>query len=623
MTASARTVYKDDLPENTLSKIQTILKDLGIEVAEKWFAPVNGLFSLQIYLKGTGIRTNGKGLSREYARASAYGEFMERLQNFALINLSSPEIRDYQGFYQAPDEKLLTIEDITVSDQPGPFPVFLPAKPGERDQPAAAFLQHWLGITPSRDEKRSALRQYSFLASEGDPSGFTAVPFYNVSERNIHYMPSQLLRLAYGSNGMCAGNSPEEAIAQGICEVLERYANLEILKKKIIPPTIPAEYISEHFPKIDTIMAAIEQQGNFKLIFKDCSLGKNLPVTALIVIDSAQQKYFVKFGAYPALETAMERCLTELFQCRDIKLNQEMPDFKYYIDTSHPANIMKVLKNGYGYYPAGIFSSRYSYEFSEFPDLRTASNRDKLRFLTGLIKEKGYQLLVRDVSFLGFPSYHVLIPGLSEVRDVYDLKLIQHINQGKEILPITRNLNQAGQLELEKLITYLRESASYLPTDNLANLLGLTASSHFLSKISKYLLISLACCKLKKYREAREAMDIFLRNHHDHTRESWLVCKCARDYLEALAAGADRREIQEVLSFFYPQDTVDRINGLLLNPEQIFAGSGVLNCWNCDKCDFRASCVYDGKLKALQMRLKEKYAENTIDQNRLRYVFAD
>lgn len=612
--------YKDDLPANTISRIKKILDGLGIYTIEKWFEPVNGLFSLQVIIKGTGIKTNGKGTTPEYALASAYAEFIERLQNLALINYSSPEIRDYKGFYHAPDEKPVTLEDMGNAFG-GSIEVFLPPLPEERGNTVSEFLSQWFDSIPFPDQKISALKNFKFHASEGDPPCFTAVPFYDVSDGNIYYVPSQLLRLAYGSNGMCAGNTPEEAIVQGISEALERHVNLLIVKKRIVPPTIPIEYIEKQFPEIYSTIKGIEQKGNYKLVFKDCSLDQNFPVTALIIADPNNQSYFVKFGAHPVPEIAMERCLTEMFQCRDLNLNNEMPGFRYYKETGHPANIMKILRNGYGYYPANIFSQNFSYEFTGFKDVRRLSNREKLRYLTGLLSEKGYRILIRDVSFLGFPSYHVLIPGLSEVRGI-DAKLIEHENQGKEMLKIIRDLNNATEQDLESAIGYLQSATAYQPTDDMARLLGLPVNNFLPVKIKKHLFISLAYCKLKKYKEARDAMDILLSSNPGALgKQDYVFYKCARDYLDALSKGADNKEIQEVLGMFYPLDILTLVNSHLKNPDDIFERFGVLKCWKCDECSFRGSCLYE-MLKNLNMRLKERYAANIVDQHKLRDLFA-
>lgn len=61
---------------------------------------VRGVFSTRLNLSEIGLGTNGKGTSIEMSRASAYGELMERLQNFALYKFMYPirESDDYNEF---------------------------------------------------------------------------------------------------------------------------------------------------------------------------------------------------------------------------------------------------------------------------------------------------------------------------------------------------------------------------------------------------------------------------------------------------------------------------------------------------------------------------------------------
>jgi len=70
------------LPEETIQKIRNILYSLAIHVYEAgWNTFSNQCFSVRLMdadFPFTSI--NGKGITRDFALASAYGEFMERLQ---------------------------------------------------------------------------------------------------------------------------------------------------------------------------------------------------------------------------------------------------------------------------------------------------------------------------------------------------------------------------------------------------------------------------------------------------------------------------------------------------------------------------------------------------------------
>ena len=79
--------YKNREPMDTVAYIKNILSDAGIEVDARFYhEDVSNVDSCRIKITNKGfqnndIGTNGKGMNKEYCLASAYGEFMERLQN--------------------------------------------------------------------------------------------------------------------------------------------------------------------------------------------------------------------------------------------------------------------------------------------------------------------------------------------------------------------------------------------------------------------------------------------------------------------------------------------------------------------------------------------------------------
>ena len=76
---------KDIKPKATINKIKKILSSNNINVREKYIRkPLNGLFSIRVEIDN-GKGANGKGVSLNFAKASAYAELMERLQSNMLI----------------------------------------------------------------------------------------------------------------------------------------------------------------------------------------------------------------------------------------------------------------------------------------------------------------------------------------------------------------------------------------------------------------------------------------------------------------------------------------------------------------------------------------------------------
>jgi len=121
--------YKANSPEETIFKIREILMQIGIFVFEE-YTTVNhqNLFSSKIRIGNDklwdlNIGTNGKGFSIKFSLASAYGEFIERLQNNVLFkdeflffasrySGNSFPFKDLElDFIEYPDEVLFSVED--------------------------------------------------------------------------------------------------------------------------------------------------------------------------------------------------------------------------------------------------------------------------------------------------------------------------------------------------------------------------------------------------------------------------------------------------------------------------------------------------------------------------------
>ena len=82
--------YKAVSPEETINRIRVILNNVGILLKES-SCEKDGLYACRLTINNDGmsaldIGTNGKGRSYEYALASGYAEFMERLQNGVVYN---------------------------------------------------------------------------------------------------------------------------------------------------------------------------------------------------------------------------------------------------------------------------------------------------------------------------------------------------------------------------------------------------------------------------------------------------------------------------------------------------------------------------------------------------------
>lgn len=591
--------YKDEQPINTINTILYKLSNLGIKpLIAGWQNSVEGFHSINIMLPNTNISTNGKGTTYVYAMASALGEMMERLQNqsFFRLNLDlNPKVLEYKGFYYAPDEKYLSINELMNSKE--------------------EWINYQFKKMNQNINRYELLSRWKNVSYEKVPADFAALPYMNLRSKKISYIPVKMITKMYMSNGMCAGNSPEEALVQGISEILERHSNKEIIYKKLTPPDIPREFINK-YPIIRDMIARLEMSGNFKVIIKDCSLNQGYPVTAVIFINKENQTYFAKFGSHPAFEISVERTLTELMQGQNIRFMMGMKGFTYHseIENQHE-NLLSVFVAGSGNYPSEFFGNKVSYDFKEFKSVSNMNNKDMLSYLSKLIVNKGYDIYVRDVSFLGFPSYHVIIPGLSEIDEFDDINSINDYVNYNYVKRRLRGINVISQKEMLHIIDFIKHSnpSANTPVTQLLNLPINNTIPWYYSDF--YLFITAIYLKIGNYVEASKSINTYIKNYQFNSTnyQQLAYYKCARDYIGTMIDNLEYNEAVNFLGKFYPTNIIKAVITDFDDPDHIVSRYGHFSCWNCDKCKLNFTCSYRN-VENIYIKMKEQYSIAGINQ---------
>ena len=398
--------YKEVTPEDTVKRLKELLKKIGIEVIEKWSDESSvGTYSLRVAIKGTDIGQNGKWMTKEFAMASGYAEFFERMQN-GMFRFRMEKPTTEIPFVNAPDEKHLTVKEALNIDETGKIKnsffeniVKQNGKENSIAEEQAQFIKKILNEKSNLVEKE----EYNYL------------PYYSVKNKDLEYVPDRLFSYLFDTNGMCAGNSKEEALIEGLSEILERYVGVKIFKEKVTLPEIPDTYI-EKFPKVKKMVDKLKQSTEYYFRLVDCSFGGKYPVAGLYIIEKNTGKFGFKMGAHPDYGIAMERCFTEAAQGRDIYEYAETCLFDFYSgEDSKNRNLSEFIFSDLTAVPFQVIGEKSDFEFTEMPDVSELDNKTLLKKLVGIILEEGKDILVRDVSTLGFPAFSIAIPGMSEI----------------------------------------------------------------------------------------------------------------------------------------------------------------------------------------------------------------
>ncbi|MFH0878832.1 MAG: YcaO-like family protein, partial [Lentisphaerota bacterium] len=433
--------YKAASPEQTIGVIQKILHNLGVSFVEEPIEGQGPFFSYCLRVVDatnhqTVFQTMGKGLTDAYARASAYGELIERLQNLAFFIMLKYPTESELGldpdtpFKYFPDERFIAWTDLS----PHAAHLFRKGSPG-------------LSSDPYQEQR------------------IKAVPFWNVFGGQMEYLPFRHFQLVVGSNGMCSGNTKKEALIHGLCEVFERHVLKRMFTNPFCPPPIPPDLFSGH--AIHQQMRRLMQDKGCDISIKDCSLGKRLPVLGLLITDR-QGRYAFHLGADPSPVTALERCFTEMFQGGAVCFNDgaERPDTLCDLSSSSfwRMQLHLNIRSYQGHWPSRLFSPEPDYAFNGFAHPSSISDAGDLQGLLQLMKTERLELLIRDNSFLGFPSYHVYLPGLSEMSNVVDHSFVNECLLLDRHLPALTRLHAAGSAQKQGLAAAIASYAAAAPS---------------------------------------------------------------------------------------------------------------------------------------------------------------
>ena len=408
-----RSKYKACTPEETVERIKRSLQENGMETEETWIeSGVNSICSVRIHLKGTPIGQNGKGTDRAYALASGYAEFLERLQTGYLFPECAKEPFDRRWMepaeiLEAGGELLAgSFRQIRLSETETSNEHLKQTLEAGKESPDSAALT-------------SFLRDWSFDARDGK---LAVIPFRDLKHNQEYVIPESILRAFYFTNGSCAGNTREEALVQGLSEIAERYACGRIMRERLTPPLVPEEAFAG-IPILEEAIHAIRQMG-YDLRIMDASLGMGLPVLAAVLSDRKKAKTVLRFGAHPKFEVALERCLTEILQGRHIDRLETSPVYDYGKDADSTGilNRFNFMKAAFGQFPVQLYGSTPSWicePFAQAPE----DAEGMLSYMISLYDRLGWEIYIRDCSFLGFPTYQLVVPGKSMVFDFGEERL--------------------------------------------------------------------------------------------------------------------------------------------------------------------------------------------------------
>lgn len=457
MTTSNQETFipsKDASLESSIRTLHGKLEALGFHVEERsWLNEIENIWSVHVTDRDcTRLFSNGKGGSELAARASALGEFFERLStNYFWTHFYLGERISTGEFAHYPNERW--------------FPVQGDDWPAELLTPELhQFYNPTQGVLAS---------QLIDLNSGNAQRGICAIPYQRLRDDTTALFPVNLIGNLYVSNGMSAGNTLMEARTQALAEIFERDIKFRIIRDAICLPDVPEEVIAR-YPRIAAGIQGLRAAG-YGILVKDASLGGKYPVMNVTLLHPEDQGCFASFGAHPRFEVALERALTELLQGRALDTLKDFPAPGFDMEEIADAQNLEIhFVDSSGVISWEFMRDKPDFEFVDW-NFGTTTAED-YQWCCDTIHASGHDIYVADFTHLGVYACRIFVPGMSEIYPIEELQW-QNNTVGNLVRPALLRVQQLDEEECDDLLDTLLDLDL---ADNLAvtTLIGLAADAN-------------------------------------------------------------------------------------------------------------------------------------------------
>jgi len=433
MTTQSFIPGKDASLESTIATMQQKLAERGFFLNESSLLnPVEGIWSTHVKDRDCPMLfANGKGATELAARASAFGEFFERLgTHYFWTHFYLGKKRGEAEFVHYPQERW--------------FPHGDGSWPSELLNPELHSFYNPDGVIDS-----SVLVD---LNSGNVERGICALPYTRLRDGEVTWMPVNIIGNLYVSNGMSAGNTMMEARTQALSEIYERHIKYRIISEGLCLPDVP-EAVIARYPKIASGIKGLREAG-FGILVKDASLGGEYPVMNVTLLHPKDQGCFASFGAHPRFEIALERALTELLQGRALDALENFAEPGFDMDEINSVSNLEI----HFVDSSGVISWNFLSNTPDFPFVDwnfSSTTEEDYHWLCQRLEKDGCDAYVADFPEQGAYACRILVPGMSEIYPIEDLEW-ENNSVGNQIRPALVRLSSLSEAEARNLLADLQ-----------------------------------------------------------------------------------------------------------------------------------------------------------------------
>jgi len=357
-------------PQETVKQFRDRLKSVDLDILDKTDRIDNGRLGIPVFFSQCGkdarevIGTKkqmGKGGTLEQAEASAVMELAERFSFFS--------------FCKDPDN-------------------FVTGTPADMHENALPFEEIAKSVHDSKDLDVSR-KIYETLSMKWTWG-------FNLTRNEPVLIPFDWFFAINEFNGPSAGNCVEEAISQGICEVVERHVSSLISQGKISVSAIRPESATDPLVKE---MLEKYRVNNIQVFLSDFSLDMGIPSVGVLAYDPdtfpEKSEIVWTAGTTPDPQKALSRALTETAQLAG--------------DFNSGANYVASGLPKFRDLDAARFitDTQNSVDIDALPNISNPNIKIEVQNCIAALEQKGFDVIVINTthSRLNIPAFYTIIPG--------------------------------------------------------------------------------------------------------------------------------------------------------------------------------------------------------------------
>jgi ribosomal protein S12 methylthiotransferase accessory factor len=358
-------------PEETVRRLKAKLKQLDLDILAQTVRIDNGRLDIPVFFSYCGRdaaaltgtkKQMGKGATPEQAEASAVMELAERFSFFSFANNPA-------NFVEAPHRELK-----------------------KRSTPFEMIAASVHDTSPDLAAAREIFERL--------PLKWTRA--FNLTRRETVLIPFDWFYAINAFNGPSAGNCVEEALCQGICEIVERHTSSIVSHKRLNCPAINPDSASD--PLVKEMLDKYSRAG-IKLYATDFTLEMGIPTIGVLAYDPAtfptKSEIVWTAGTTPDPQKALSRALTEVAQ-----LAGDFNSGTRYVASGLPK--FSRLEDA-----AFVTHPEKTIDLSELPNISSDNIKIEVERCIAELSARNLDVIAVDTThpLLGVPAFYTIVPG--------------------------------------------------------------------------------------------------------------------------------------------------------------------------------------------------------------------